>query len=45
MTSGRVWGTTSISLVAITSGGLRYDFTASPGDPAAWYPVPLDALP
>ena len=38
---GRIWGTTSISLVALTPEGLRYDFTARPGDPAAWYPVPL----
>jgi hypothetical protein len=38
---GRIWGTTSISLVAITPEGLRYDFTATPGDPAAWYPVPV----
>ena len=38
---GRIWGTTSISLVALTPDGLRYDFTATPGDPAAWYPVPL----
>ena len=43
---GRIWGTTSISLVAATvagrTPGLRYDFTAAPGDPAAWSPVPLD---
>ncbi|MGA2829294.1 MAG: NRDE family protein [Streptosporangiaceae bacterium] len=39
---GRIWGTTSISLVAATAAGLRYDFTAAPGDPAAWSPVPLD---
>jgi hypothetical protein len=38
---GRIWGTTSISLVALTPDGLRYDFTADPGDPAAWYPVAL----
>ena len=38
---GQIWGTTSISLVALTPAGLRYDFTAHPGDPAAWYPVPL----
>ena len=38
---GQLWGTTSISLVALTLEGLRYDFTAHPGDPAAWYPVPL----
>ncbi len=36
---GRVWGTTSISLVALSQAGLRYDFTGRPGDPAAWYPV------
>lgn len=39
---GRIWGTTSISLFAATAAGLRYDFTAAPGDPAAWSPVPLD---
>jgi hypothetical protein len=38
---GRVWGTTSISLVALSPGVLRYDFTARPGDPDAWYPVPV----
>jgi len=37
---GRVWGTTSVSLVALGPDGLRYDFTARPGDPGAWYPVP-----
>jgi hypothetical protein len=37
---GRIWGTTSISLVALSPDGVRYDFTAAPGDPAAWYPVP-----
>lgn len=41
---GRIWGTTSISLVALTPDGLRYDFTARPGDPAAWYPVPLEPV-
>ena len=39
---GRIWGTTSISLIALTPDGIRYDFTAAPGDPAGWYPVPLD---
>jgi hypothetical protein len=38
---GRVWGTTSISLVALASGEVRYDFNASPGDPSAWTPVTL----
>lgn len=36
---GRNWGTTSISLVALSPAGLRYDFTAHPGDPTAWYTV------
>jgi Transport and Golgi organisation 2 len=42
---GRVWGTTSVSLVAIwpdvSPGAVRYDFTATPGDPGAWYEVQL----
>lgn len=37
--AGRLWGTTSISLVAMSPGGLRYDFTGRPGDPGSWYPV------
>ena len=36
---GRIWGTTSISLVAVSADGLRYDFTGTPGESAAWYPV------
>jgi hypothetical protein len=36
---GRIWGTTSITLVALSPAGLRYDFTGRPGDPAAWYNV------
>jgi hypothetical protein len=36
---GRVWGSTSISLVALSPDGLRYDFTGTPGDPAAWVTV------
>jgi len=36
---GRVWGTTSISLVSLSPEALRYDFTAAPGEPTAWYPV------
>jgi hypothetical protein len=39
---GRVWGTTSISLVALAPDRVRYDFTGSPGNPDAWYPVPLE---
>ncbi|MDL4777047.1 NRDE family protein [Actinomadura xylanilytica] len=33
---GRVWGTTSIGLVALSADGVRYDFSAAPGNPAAW---------
>ncbi|MFI0374480.1 NRDE family protein [Actinomadura sp. 1N219] len=33
---GRVWGTTSVSLTALSADGVRYDFSAVPGDPAAW---------
>lgn len=36
---GRTWGTTSISLVALSSGWLRYDFTAAPGDASSWREV------
>ena len=36
---GRVWGTTSVSLVALGSGRLRYDFQPVPADPATWYTV------
>ena len=41
---GRIWGTNSISLVAMSPDGLRYDFTAAPGEPAAWYPVSVAPL-
>lgn len=40
--NSRIWGTTSISLVALSPTGLRYDFTGSPGDPASWYTVHQD---
>jgi uncharacterized protein with NRDE domain len=36
---GRIWGTTSISLTTFGPDGVTYDFTAAPGDPAAWRPV------
>jgi hypothetical protein len=39
LADGRIWGTTSISLVALSPAGLRYDFTGLPGDPAAWRAV------
>jgi hypothetical protein len=35
----RVWGTTSLSLVALGSGGVRYDFRPHPGVITDWYPV------
>jgi len=36
---GRIWGTSSISLVALSGDAVRYDFTAEPGDAGAWYQV------
>jgi hypothetical protein len=33
---GGVWGTTSVSLVALARDAVRFDFSASPGDPRAW---------
>jgi hypothetical protein len=33
---GRVWGTTSVSLVALDAADLRYDFQASPGGDTGW---------
>lgn len=40
---GRVYGTTSISLVALSATAVRYDFTGRPGQAGAWQPVRLDA--
>lgn len=43
LSEGRVWGTTSISLTALgPDGAVGYDFTAAPGDPGAWHPIPLN---
>ena len=36
---GRVWGSTSVSLVALTARGLCYDFPPDSRDPATWYAV------
>jgi len=36
---GRVWGTTSLSLLALAPDGVRYDFRAHPGAITDWYPV------
>jgi hypothetical protein len=39
---GRLWGTTSVSLVALGPRGLRYDFQSVPSDPTTWYSVDLE---
>ena len=39
---GRLWGTTSVSLVALGPAGLRYDFQPIPADPTTWYSVDLN---
>jgi hypothetical protein len=36
---GRVWGTSSITLLALGVDSLRHDFCARPSDPASWYGV------
>ncbi|MEU8272464.1 NRDE family protein [Sphaerisporangium sp. NPDC049002] len=36
---GRVWGTSSVTLVALGAGALRYDFCPRPDDPGSWYEV------
>ncbi len=37
---GRVYGSTSVSLVALgRDGRLRYDFQPVPADPTTWYEV------
>lgn len=36
---GRVYASTSASLVALSSGAVRYDFSRDPADPAVWQPV------
>ncbi|HEX9063792.1 MAG TPA: NRDE family protein [Streptosporangiaceae bacterium] len=38
---GRVWGSTSVSLVALWPDAVRYDFCGRPGDLAAWTEVTL----
>jgi hypothetical protein len=39
---GRVHGTTSVTLVGLSDGAVRYDFQPHPGRADGWYPVPLD---
>lgn len=36
---GRPYGSTSASLLALSPSGVRYDFTATPADPASWWTV------
>jgi hypothetical protein len=36
---GRLWGSTSVTLVALAPDAIRYDFQASPGSEDGWYPV------
>jgi hypothetical protein len=36
---GRLWGSTSVTLVALAPDAIRYDFQASPGSADGWYPV------
>lgn len=38
-TGDRIFGTTSVSLVALSPEGVRYDFSGRPGDPGAWTSV------
>jgi len=41
LADGRVHGTTSVTLVALADGAVRYDFQPHPGRADGWYPVPL----
>jgi len=36
---GRVYGTTSVTLVALADDAVRYDFQPHPGNADGWYPV------
>jgi hypothetical protein len=38
---GRVYASTSASLLALSGDGVRYDFAAPPGTDAPWYEVPV----
>jgi hypothetical protein len=39
---GRIHGTGSVTLVALSADGVRYDFQPTPGRVDGWYPVSLD---
>jgi hypothetical protein len=38
----RTWGTTSVTLVGLRAGGVRYDFSGAPGDGGSWAAVVED---
>lgn len=38
---GRVYGTTSVTLVALADDAVRYDFQSYPGSQDGWHPVPI----
>jgi hypothetical protein len=40
---GRVWGSTSLTLVALGADGIRYDFQPHPGAVTGWYTVDITA--
>ncbi|MFC4587198.1 NRDE family protein [Sphaerisporangium corydalis] len=42
---GSVWGTSSITLVALGEDALRYDFCPDPADPSSWYGVLRSEVP
>jgi hypothetical protein len=39
---GRVYGSTSVTLVGLAAGTLRYDFQPHPGSPDGWYSVNVE---
>jgi hypothetical protein len=39
--AGQIWGTTSVSLVALAPGSLRYDFADVQDGRLAWRPIPV----
>jgi Transport and Golgi organisation 2 len=41
LADGRVYGTTSVTLVALADDAVRYDFQPHPGSSDGWYPVSL----
>lgn len=39
---GRIFGSLSVTLLALAPGGIRYDFTAAPRDPGAFREVLME---